>query len=71
VSSIEREMLSRTKAQRRGVPGLEAGREDVIVAGIIILKTILDTLGVQSCIVSDRGLREGVLLDLAAKLKAA
>ena len=53
------------------MPGLEAGREDVIVAGIIILKTIMDTLGVQSCIVSDRGLREGVLLDLAAKLKAA
>ena len=71
VSSIEREILSRTKAQRRVVPGLEAGREDVIVAGIVILKTILGTLGVQSCIVSDRGLREGVLLDLAAKLRAA
>jgi len=71
VSSLARGILSRTKAQRRQLPGLEIGREQVIVAGILILDTIMDTLGVQKCLVSDRGLREGVLLDLAAKLRTA
>lgn len=71
IAPIQLELLSRTKDQRRGLPGLEAGREDVIVAGIVILTTILDTLGVRTCLVSDRGLREGVLLDLAAKVRTA
>ena len=45
VSSIAKEILSRTKAQRRQLPGLEVGREEVIVAGVLILETIMDTLG--------------------------
>jgi exopolyphosphatase/guanosine-5'-triphosphate,3'-diphosphate pyrophosphatase len=53
------------------LPGLEEGREDVIVAGMVIFKTILEALGVRSCLVSDRGLREGILLDVAAKLNTA
>lgn len=68
VQNLENELLSRTKAQRRGMPGLEAGREDVIVAGTIILRTVMETLGYSECLVSDLGLREGVLIDLAERL---
>jgi len=58
----------RTKSQRRGMPGLEVGREDVIVAGTLILRTVMETLGMPECLVSDLGLREGVLLDLATRI---
>ena len=71
IRELERELLGRTKAQRRGMPGLEAGREEVIVAGTLILRTVMETLGFTEGLVSDLGLREGVLLDLAARLRCA
>ena len=68
VQKLERALLSRTKAQRRGMPGLELGREDVIVAGVLILHTVMETLGYRDCLVSDLGLREGILIDLASRI---
>lgn len=69
VRELERHLLSRRKDQRRGMPGLELGREEVIAAGAIILRAMMETLGMASILVSDLGLREGVLIDLANKLK--
>jgi exopolyphosphatase / guanosine-5'-triphosphate,3'-diphosphate pyrophosphatase len=57
-------LLSRKKADRVGLPGLEKGREEVIAAGAIIIRTVMETLGMSNVLVSDLGLREGVLLDL-------
>ena len=51
------------------MPGIELGREEVIAAGAIILRAMMETLGMASILVSDLGLREGVLIDLANKLK--
>jgi exopolyphosphatase/guanosine-5'-triphosphate,3'-diphosphate pyrophosphatase len=69
VRGLERELLDRTKAQRREMPGLEAGREDVVVAGTLILRGVMETLGFSEGLVSDIGLREGILLDLAVRLQ--
>jgi exopolyphosphatase/guanosine-5'-triphosphate,3'-diphosphate pyrophosphatase len=69
IRGLEQEILSRTKAQRREMPGLEAGREDVVVAGTLILRTVMETLGFTEGLVSDVGLREGVLIDLVERLK--
>ncbi len=65
VRELERRLLSRSRAQREGLPGLERGREDVIAAGAIILRTVMETLLMSSVLVSDLGLREGVLIHLA------
>ena len=67
IVDLEQQLLSRTKAARIGLPGLEKNREDVIAAGAIIIRTIMESLGEQECLVSDLGLREGVLLDLARR----
>lgn len=67
IRELEQILLSRTKAQRAGLPGLEKNREEVIVAGAIIIRTIMDTLDQKACLVSDLGLREGVLIDLAMR----
>ncbi|MGH7165500.1 MAG: hypothetical protein ACREIS_08265 [Nitrospiraceae bacterium] len=69
VNELEERILGCAKEQRRGWPGLEAGREDVIVAGTIILRGVMEGLGFSECLVSDYGLREGILLDLAARLQ--
>ncbi len=68
VTGFETEFLQRTRAERRGLYGLETGREDVIVAGTLILREIMEGLGYEECLVSDYGLREGVLIDLATRL---
>lgn len=68
VTRLEQQLLSRRKDQRRGMPGLEPGREEVIVAGALILRTVMETLGMASVLVSDLGLREGVLIDLANRM---
>jgi exopolyphosphatase/guanosine-5'-triphosphate,3'-diphosphate pyrophosphatase len=69
IANLEHQLLSRTKAERVGMPGLEKNREDVIAAGAIILRTIMETLGEEECLVSDLGLREGILLDLAMRTR--
>jgi exopolyphosphatase/guanosine-5'-triphosphate,3'-diphosphate pyrophosphatase len=67
IGELEQTLLSRKKTDRAGLPGLEKGRKEVIAAGAIIIRTIMDTLGLSSLLVSDLGLREGVLIDLAKR----
>jgi exopolyphosphatase/guanosine-5'-triphosphate,3'-diphosphate pyrophosphatase len=50
------------------MPGLESGREEVIAAGTVIIRTIMDELRVDRCLVSEYGLREGILVDLAERM---
>jgi exopolyphosphatase / guanosine-5'-triphosphate,3'-diphosphate pyrophosphatase len=67
IQDLEQTLLSRKKSERIGLPGLERGREEVIASGAIIIRTVMETLGVCECLVSDLGLREGVLIDLAKR----
>jgi exopolyphosphatase/guanosine-5'-triphosphate,3'-diphosphate pyrophosphatase len=67
ITTLEEQLLTRTQAARVGMPGLEKHREDVIAAGAIIVRTVMETLGQQSLLVSDLGLREGVLIELAMR----
>jgi len=51
------------RAGRTAVPGLQPGRADVILAGALIVRTLLDKFRQDQLEVSDRGLRHGVLID--------
>jgi len=48
---------------RRAIAGLQPKRAEVILAGACIVRTIMDALGADSVIVSDRGLRHGLLVE--------
>lgn len=50
-------------AERRAIPGLQPKRADVIIAGGLVLRGVLDALGLCEVTVSDRGLRWGLLAD--------
>jgi len=63
VRRIVGELLPRTHAERRTLPGLEPGREDLILAGALILLESMERFGFVECLVSDYGLREGILID--------
>jgi exopolyphosphatase / guanosine-5'-triphosphate,3'-diphosphate pyrophosphatase len=70
IQELEQTLLSRKKADRTGLPGLEKGREEVIAAGAIIIRTIMETLGVSAVLVSDLGLREGVVIDQVMRTRS-
>jgi exopolyphosphatase/guanosine-5'-triphosphate,3'-diphosphate pyrophosphatase len=53
-----------TVAERARRPCLPPGRADLIVAGIVIGLGALDLVGADRLLVSDRGLREGLIEDL-------
>jgi exopolyphosphatase/guanosine-5'-triphosphate,3'-diphosphate pyrophosphatase len=55
-----------TVDERAALPCLEAGRGDLIVAGTAIVLATLDLTGAGRMVVSDRGLREGILSRLSA-----
>ena len=54
---------TRDADDRRTIVGLQPKRADVILAGACIVRTVLDKLDVKSLTVSDRGLRDGVLIE--------
>ena len=65
IRALERELRSRTELERRQLVGLERGREGVILAGTVILRTVMEAFGFEHCLVSDYGLREGILVHYA------
>ena len=48
---------------RRRIVGLQPKRAEVILAGACIMRTVMEKLGKRSLVVSDRGLRHGVLAE--------
>jgi exopolyphosphatase / guanosine-5'-triphosphate,3'-diphosphate pyrophosphatase len=55
-----------TVAERAALPCLEPGRADLIVAGIAIVVETMACLAARDLVVSDHGLREGLLLEACA-----
>ncbi len=68
VDEIVKKLRTATIAQRRQIPGLEAGREDIILAGAVVVQEIMDRFSFRKMVVSDWGLREGIVIDLYQKL---
>ncbi len=58
-------------AARRAVPGMHPDRTDVIVNGAAILLGVLDGLGADAVIVSERDLLDGICLDPSLVAPAA
>lgn len=54
---------AKTLEKRREIPGLQPKRADVILAGACILKDILSRMNADRLVISDRGLRHGLLFD--------
>jgi exopolyphosphatase/guanosine-5'-triphosphate,3'-diphosphate pyrophosphatase len=62
ISEIYERLLPLTPHELTLVPGLEKGREDLIIAGILIILQSMDTLGFTRLKISDYGLLEGLAL---------
>ncbi len=65
VAAILEQLQGLTPEERLAVPGMEKGREDLIIAGALVTLKTLDRFGFEGMKVSDFGLLEGVLLSVA------
>ncbi|GFE60997.1 exopolyphosphatase [Geobacter sp. AOG2] len=62
IEAIYERMLPMSPEERLTVPGLERGREDLIIAGILITLHTMERFGFDSLKVSDYGLLEGLIV---------
>ena len=53
--------------ERRKVPGLNPARADIIVAGAAIVEMLMQELALSELRITDRGLRDGLLVDYLMK----
>jgi exopolyphosphatase/guanosine-5'-triphosphate,3'-diphosphate pyrophosphatase len=67
VEDLSGRLATLSMAERGALPCLEPGRADLIVPGSAICLAVLDRLGFDDLVVSDRGLREGILCEILAE----
>lgn len=63
LGELKAELAARTSAQRLAMPGLEPGREDVILPGVIIVEKMIEVFGGETMTTVDASLLEGLLID--------
>ncbi|MDR2883599.1 MAG: Ppx/GppA family phosphatase [Deferribacteraceae bacterium] len=59
---IEAQLSSMNAEARLSIVGVERGREDLLIPGIMIIKGIMAHAGVKRSSISDYGLREGLII---------
>src|SRR4030066_2538670 len=69
VNNILNMLACMTNKERMDLPGVEEGREDLIVAGALAAYKVMEWFGFDEMTVSDAGLREGLVADLYNRLK--
>jgi exopolyphosphatase/guanosine-5'-triphosphate,3'-diphosphate pyrophosphatase len=70
LAEVERQAAlyeSKTLAERKRIAGLEPKRADVILAGTVLIERIMRLFHVDDAIVSDQGIRYGLLHERMAK----
>ena len=60
---LRERLVAASLRERLKMPGVDAQRADLLVAGSVILDTILERLGAKSVVLCEWALREGLLLD--------
>lgn len=64
-------LRSSTLKERRALPGINPERADIIVGGAAVLEAIMEELRIEEVRVSERGVREGLLVDYLARIEGS
>jgi exopolyphosphatase/guanosine-5'-triphosphate,3'-diphosphate pyrophosphatase len=59
-------LCSLTEAERLALPGMEKGRENYMVPGLLQVVAAIERFGIRELVISDKGLLEGIIEDLTA-----
>lgn len=64
IANILKDLVRMTLAERKAIPAIDEGREDLIIPGSVILLQTMQLFDINRVIVSEWGLREGLILSL-------
>jgi exopolyphosphatase/guanosine-5'-triphosphate,3'-diphosphate pyrophosphatase len=67
IRTLRDELAAETTADRRDRPGMVPGREDVIVAGAVVLERVVTRLGAAGCLSSEHDILDGLARSLLAR----
>ncbi len=65
------ELAAMTATELLAIPGLGQGRADIVMPGLCILEAFLKQTGQETALISDRGIRYGLLVDWLRRRRAA
>ena len=65
VRAVTADLLAATRATRAAMPVMHPGRVDVIGAGALILRVVMDEFGLAEVVVSEHDILDGIALRLA------
>ena len=63
IREIVKRLAAMNYAERAAIPGMSDRRSEIIVAGALILLEAMTLLGIESLMIGERALREGVIVD--------
>ncbi len=69
IHNVAHEILTMPVKERNAHPCIGAGRTDLVITGAAILEGILDAFPTRWLRVADRGVREGILMNLVQQIK--
>ena len=64
IADVRSRLTAMTSERRRALPAMPKGREDVIVAGAVILERVMHRFAFDECLVSETDILDGVALDV-------
>jgi exopolyphosphatase / guanosine-5'-triphosphate,3'-diphosphate pyrophosphatase len=65
VRAVTTDLLAATRERRAGMPVMHPGRVDVIGAGALVLRVLMDEFGMSEVVVSEHDILDGIALRLA------
>ena len=63
IKELVKRLAAMNYAERAAIPGMSDRRSEIIVAGALILLEAMTLLGIESFMIGERALREGVIVD--------
>ncbi|MEU4639061.1 Ppx/GppA phosphatase family protein [Micromonospora sp. NPDC023814] len=65
VADVTADLLGKSREQRRAIPVMHPGRADVIGAGALVLRVIMERAGMASVVASEHDILDGIAWSLA------
>jgi exopolyphosphatase/guanosine-5'-triphosphate,3'-diphosphate pyrophosphatase len=65
VAEVTERLLASTHDERAAIPVIHPGRVDVIIAGALVLREIVERVGASEVVVSEHDILDGIALSVA------
>lgn len=61
IDMVFQQLIKMNAEKRKSIEGMSRNRADIIIAGIMVIRALMDKIGAKRLIISNKGLRDGVI----------